>query len=119
MAALARAARLAVLEAAPGAVERVRPGWQVLGFDAARYFAHVAAHPDHVRIGFEQGVLLPDPRGLLRGRGSQVRWVELRRPADLRRAGIAALIRAAAELAGVGRGRESPAERAGIGRGRE
>jgi hypothetical protein len=65
---LAEAARRAVRAAVPEAVERLRPGWLLVGYDAPGYFACVAPQPDRVRIGFEWGILLPDPRGLLEGR---------------------------------------------------
>jgi hypothetical protein len=53
---------------------------------------------DHARIGFEWGVALHDPHGLLEGGGSQVRHLTIRRAADLKRAGVADLIRSAAAL---------------------
>lgn len=95
---LVQAARRRILALVPGATERLRPGWGLIGYDAPRYFAFVVPASDHVRIGFERGVLLEDPAGLLRGAGRQVRHVELRRPADLRSPALAALVRQAAEL---------------------
>ena len=64
-----------VVEVAPEAVEAVRPRWKLLGFDLDRYFCAVAPQRDHARILFEFGVELDDPRGLLEGSGSQVRWL--------------------------------------------
>jgi len=84
----------------PGATERLRAGWGLLGYDAPRYFAYVVPMPDHVRIGFERGVLLEDPAGLLRGAGTQVRHVEVRRLADLRSPALTALLREAAASRG-------------------
>lgn len=69
-----------VVEAVPDAVERVRPGWRLIGFDVpagrrTRYFAFVAPEPEHVHLGFEYGVWMADPRGLLRGAHLNLRKV--------------------------------------------
>lgn len=97
---LLAAARRRVLAVLPGATERLRAGWGLLGYDAPRYVAYLVPMPDHVRLGFERGVLLSDPAGLLRGTGTQVRHVELRTLADLRRPALAALLREAAAARG-------------------
>lgn len=83
----------------PSAVERVRRGWKLLGFSSPRYFACVAPTRDGVRIGFEHGRLLEDPFGLLEGDGTQMKWITVRKSADLKRRGLAALIAQSAELA--------------------
>lgn len=93
---LVSASRRRILAAVPGATERLRAGWGILGYDAPRYFAFVAPMKDHVRIGFERGVLLPDPAGLLEGNGTQVRHVVVRRVGELRNPALAALLREAA-----------------------
>jgi hypothetical protein len=95
---LVEAARRAVLAAVPGATERLRAGWGILGYDAPRYFAYVAPQRDHVRLGFERGVLLVDPAGLLEGRGTQVRHVVIRSAQDLRRPALLALLRQASSF---------------------
>jgi hypothetical protein len=97
---LLAAARRQVLHLVPGATERLRAGWGLLGYDCPRYFAYVVPMPDHVRIGFERGVLLHDPAGLLRGTGTQVRHVELRTRADLGHPALAGLLREAAASRG-------------------
>ena len=96
---LVQAARRRVLTVVPHATERLRAGWGLLGYDAPRYFAYVAPMKDHVRIGFERGVLLDDPAGLLEGNGSQVRHVVVRSSSALRSAALAALLRQAAGVA--------------------
>jgi hypothetical protein len=74
--------RAAVLDAVPDAVERVRPGWRIVGFDAPaprrlRYFAWVFPERVHCHLGFPQGVLMADPEGRLEGRGitKNARWL--------------------------------------------
>lgn len=78
-----------VRRAVPAAVERVRPGWRLIGYDVplARrraYFAYIAPESEHVHLGFEHGVLMSDPEGLLEGEHlglRKVRYVTFR-PGD-------------------------------------
>jgi hypothetical protein len=95
---LAEAARATVLEAVPHAIERLRPGWRLIGYDAPAYFAFISVAPDHVEIGFEWGVMLTDPSRLLEGTGTQVRYVTIRSSAALRSPALRALIRQAAAI---------------------
>jgi hypothetical protein len=94
--ALAQAARARVTTLVPHAVERLRPGWGLIGYQAPRYFAFVMPVKTGVRLGFEWGVRLDDPEQFLEGDGSQVRFVTLTRPSHLRRQALADLIRQAA-----------------------
>lgn len=64
-----------VMEVAPEAVEKVRPGWRLLGFELNQTFCAVAPQRDHVRLVFERGGELDDPDGVLIGTGTQVRWM--------------------------------------------
>jgi hypothetical protein len=69
---LAEGLRTVVLEAVPEAIERVRVGWRIIGFDIpagrkTRYFAFVAPESEHVHIGWEPGIWMGDPDGILRG----------------------------------------------------
>jgi hypothetical protein len=91
MAAIANELRSIVRQALPGAIERVRPGWRLIGYDlppaAPRerraYVAYIAPEPIHVHLGFEHGWAMRDPRGVLEGAGitRQVRWLTFR-PGD-------------------------------------
>jgi hypothetical protein len=70
------------MTAIPDAIERVRPGWHLIGYDlpAPRkgvYFAYVAPEMEHVHLGFEHGWAMRDPDGVLQGVGitKQVRWL--------------------------------------------
>ena len=61
-----------VREAVPEAIERVRTGWRLIGYDIpvgrrTRYFAFVAPEPGHAHLGFEYGAWMTDPDGLLLG----------------------------------------------------
>ena len=108
---LAYRLRELVRQAEPDAVERVRPGWRVIGYDMPvgrrrlRFFAWIWAQPEHVHLGFPRGVLLADPNGLLSGDGvtKQARWVTVRLASDIDRAEFEALVHAAAALSAVPR----------------
>lgn len=111
MAALAEGLRRVVRDAVPDAIERVRPGWRLIGYDVpvgrrTAYFAWIMPERVHVHLGFPRGVLLEDPAGALEGRGitKAARWFTLTVPADLDDPALAALARAAADLASLGRG---------------
>jgi hypothetical protein len=72
--------RSLVRRAVPGVIERVRPGWRLIGYEIPvgrrpRYFAYVAPEPKHVHIGFEYGVLMADPQRLLEGAHLRLRKV--------------------------------------------
>ena len=69
---LAEQLRNVVNEAAPEAIERVRTGWRLIGYDLpvgrrTRYFAFVAPEPKHVHLGWQHGIWMADPDGILRG----------------------------------------------------
>jgi hypothetical protein len=69
---IAERLRRVVHQAVPEAIERVRTGWRLIGYDVpvgrrTRYFAFVAPEPEHVHLGFEYGVWMSDPKAILRG----------------------------------------------------
>jgi hypothetical protein len=77
---IAEAFRRIVRQAMPGAVERVRPGWRVVGYDVvagrrSAYFCWIMPEPVHVHLGFVHGILMDDPDGLLQGTIPRARWV--------------------------------------------
>lgn len=98
------AARAQIKGLVPAVVERVRPGWGLLGFSAPRYFAFLAPGAQGVRLGFEHGVGLDDNWNLLRDEGSQVRSIYLRSVQDVEHVGVQALILQAEELSKRRRG---------------
>jgi len=82
MQAIANRLREIVKATIPDALERVRPGWRLIGYDLpvgrkAVYFAYVAPENEHVHLGFEHGWAMHDPLGMLAGVGitKQVRWL--------------------------------------------
>jgi len=86
---IAEQLRDVVHEAVPDAIERVRTGWRLIGYDIAvgrrtRYFAWVWPEPEHVHLGFQYGIWMTDPDGILRGahlKLKKVRYVTYR-PGD-------------------------------------
>lgn len=80
--------RRVVMAALPDAIERVRPGWRLIGYDVPNgrrtaYACYIAPEIAHIHLGFEHRFAMRDPEGLLQGVGvtRQVRWVTLR-PGD-------------------------------------
>jgi hypothetical protein len=72
--------RAVVRTAVPDAIERVRPGWRLIGYDVpvgrrTRYFAFVWPEPEHAHLGFEFGIWMDDPDHLLHGAEIKLRKV--------------------------------------------
>jgi hypothetical protein len=63
----------------PEAMEVAYPGWHGIGYHHPEtgYVFAIFPEADRVRLGFEHGVDLPDPQGLLTGSGKRVRYVEI------------------------------------------
>ena len=85
-----------VLRIAPQSDERVIGGWKVVGYEhGGTLFCYLKPRPENVHLGFYQGDALPDPEGLLTGRGKHRRRVELPMGAPLPTRALEALVRAA------------------------
>lgn len=111
MQALAHRLRAVVKEAMPDAIERVRPGWRLIGYDLPIgkrrvYFAFVSPENEHVHLGFEHGWAMADPRGMLKGEGitKQVRWLTFEAGDEIDRDQCAELVREAAQVATMSKG---------------
>jgi len=79
---IAQALRRIVSDAVPEALERVRPGWRLIGYDLpdtrhGSMFAWIWLEPEHVHLGFPYGVNMADPNGLMKGAGitKLARWL--------------------------------------------
>jgi hypothetical protein len=71
---LAHLLRDLIRQAQTDVIERVRPGWRLIGYDLPKipgaravYFAWVMPEFEHVHIGWQMGTLMKDPKGVLRG----------------------------------------------------
>lgn len=72
--------RAIVRRAVPDAVERVRGGWRLIGYEVPlgrrlRYFAYIAPEPIHIHLGFEYGAWMADPERRLEGAHLRLRKV--------------------------------------------
>ncbi len=103
--------RSIVLGAVPDAIERVRPGWRLIGYDlpvAGRgaYFAWISPEPIHVHLGFPNGVLIADPQRRLAGahlRLKKARYLTFTAADQIRHREAAAFVRDAARIAALSR----------------
>jgi hypothetical protein len=108
---LAHALRALVQRAEPEAIEAVRPGWRIIGYDIPlgrhrkAYFAWIMAERVHVHLGFPRGVSLRDPAGMLDGAGEAklARWLTVRNADEIDVERFEALVREAAAVAMVPR----------------
>ncbi len=108
---VAQAFRAVVRRAMPDAIERVRVGWRIIGYDVpfgrrTAYFCWIMTEPVHVHLGFTYGVLMRDPDGLLEGDIARARWVTRRPGEAIDATRLEWLVREAARVATL-----SPAER--------
>jgi hypothetical protein len=103
--------REVVLGALPDAREVVYRGWHGLGYHhpAAGYLCAVFPRADDVLLGFERGVLLADPHGLLSGEGRTVRYVRVQAPGDPPAERLVELIDAAVAVGAPSRRRPAAA----------
>ena len=98
--ALAERLRKLVRDTVPSAAEAAYAHWHGIGYrhPETGYFCAIFPQQDGVNLGFEFGVLLPDPEGLLEGGGKQVRYLKLKDGKDIRAGAIKKLLRAAISL---------------------
>jgi hypothetical protein len=108
---VAQTLRALVRRAVPEAIERVRLGWRLIGYDVpvgrrTAYFAAVGPEPEHIHLFFEHGVAMADPDRRLEGarlKLRQVRYLTFRPGEVIPEAVCLALIREAAHVAALPR----------------
>ena len=90
----------------PGALEKVIEGWKVIGYRLPHgkkniYFCCIAPQKkeNDVLLGFEYGVAMRDPKKLMEGKGTQVRFVRIRQKDQYDEVDLTWLIEQAAEVA--------------------
>jgi hypothetical protein len=108
---IAQRLREIVRRSAPDAIERVRPGWRLIGYDLpitkhGVFFAWVWPEHEHVHLGFPQGWAMRDPRGLLKGKGvtKRVRWLTFTSVDQIDPVACAGLLEEAIRAATMSRG---------------
>jgi hypothetical protein len=88
---LALAVRNVVLEEAPQAIESISKGYALaIGYSFTGKplkdgFCHIVTYSTHVNLGFNRGALLPDPNGVLIGKGKSIRHITIRNENELER----------------------------------
>ncbi|MFN8472935.1 MAG: DUF1801 domain-containing protein [Anaerolineae bacterium] len=102
--ALANTLRSLVKATIPDVQEAVYTGWRLIGYRAVEgkrsvYFGLVYPTESHVVLGFEHGIHMADPAGILEGDGRQLRYITISRPDDIHPDILAPYIREAAEVA--------------------
>jgi hypothetical protein len=90
----------------PSVSEKVYTGWKVLGYRLLHgkksiYFCCIAPQKkeNDVLLAFEYGVAMRDPKKLMEGKGTQVRFVRVRHKDQYLEADLAWLIKHAARVA--------------------
>ena len=75
-----------VRKTVPKAIKKAYPGWHGIGYRHPEYgyFCGIFPQEESVRLLFEYGALISDPDCLLKGKGKQVRYVEIWRQKDIR-----------------------------------
>ena len=104
---IAEALRAIVRQVVPDAIEAVRPGWRLIGYEVpvgrrSTYFAYVAPEPIHVHLGFEHGIFMNDPDGRLEGAHlnlRKVRFLTLRSLEEIDEEAFIGLVREAVRVA--------------------
>jgi hypothetical protein len=107
--ATANALRAVVRVAVPDAIERVRPGWSIIGYDLpirrhGVYFAWVWPEAVHVHLGFQHGIFMDDPDRMLEGAHlelKKVRYVTIEPGDPIPEAALVELTRQAADIAAL------------------
>jgi hypothetical protein len=92
------AARALIRRRLPNVEETVDGSAPVVGFGYGPGYSGVVCtlilSKSEVKLGLVRGGELADPRGLLEGSGKVHRYVPLRGPADVRKAGLSQLVKA-------------------------
>ena len=90
-----------ILAAVPDANEMVDAPARVVGYGHGDGYkgmiCTIILSKQGVKLGIVGGASLPDPNGLMEGAGKKHRYVVLNAPADLKKKGIAELIRTKSE----------------------
>lgn len=109
--AVAERLRVVVRRTTPDAIERVRNGWQLIGYDLpvgrrSVYFAFVIPETVHVHLGFEHGIFMADPDRMLEGAHlglRKVRFVTFKAGDNIPEEALIRLTLEAARLAAMSR----------------
>lgn len=101
IAAIGQRLRAIVRAELPDAGETVYQGWRLIGYRVPKYVCFIAPYPHEVRLGFEYGVSMRDPHGILEGGGTQVRHITYRDMLEIDEEVIRAYVREAVDVANL------------------
>ena len=91
--------RILVIGSNPGLVERVYPSWKTIGYGSSvkmsAQVCYIEAMEKSVRLGFNRGAFLPDPKHLLEGTGDLLRFIQFNQEKEINSNAILDLLRAA------------------------
>jgi hypothetical protein len=98
--------REVVLEEAPAAIESISKGYALaIGYSFTGKplkdgFCHIVTYSGHVNLGFNRGALLPDPNGILVGKGKSIRHITIRNEREMERPFVRRYLQAAIDQIG-------------------
>jgi hypothetical protein len=98
--------REVVLEEAPQAIESISKGYALaIGYSFTGKplkdgFCHIVTYSTHVNLGFNRGALLPDPKGILTGKGKSIRHITIREESEVERPFVRRYLQAAIDQVG-------------------
>ena len=95
--ALAQVARGLLADVMPGLTEVPWARQKIAGYGVgpkkmSQHFCYLAPFKNHLNFGFMYGAHLPDPEGLLEGKGADLRHVKIRKAEDLEQPALRQLI---------------------------
>ncbi len=97
---LATALRKLISEVYPKVVEVPWPKLQVIGYGigpkkSTEHFCYIGLYGEHINLGFNYGLALPDPDKLLEGAGKKFRHVKIKTLVDVEHPGLRKLLQTA------------------------
>lgn len=92
--------RRLVKETVPAASEHAYPGWHAIGYrhPEAGYFCGIFPFENFVKLYFEHGATLSDPRHILEGNQKQIRFITLTPSTPIEVLPVKALLQTAIEI---------------------
>ena len=91
--------RILVIGSNPNLVERVYPSWRTIGYGTSvkmsAQVCFIEALEKSVRLGFNRGAFLPDPKQLLNGTGDLLRYIQIERVNEINSTAILDLLKEA------------------------
>ena len=97
---LANALRKLISKVYPNVVEVPWPRLQVIGYGigpkkSTEHFCYIGLYDEHINLGFNYGLVLPDPDQLLEGSGKKFRHVKIETLDAVEHPGLKKLLQAA------------------------